>query len=174
MFKYLNSKFTQNATLFALLLVWIVSFFLPALEDNGPWFGYRAAYGSMVLFVGMVLALFRGAFGDVEAVPLFYGLLWIANVFMLASPWMLRRSRRGQGQVCIALLTVWDVLILATLWVLPAKAAKPLERSPFLVGYFVWQTSVLGMTAYLWLVRQQAKRLAMAPLQDGSVSRETT
>lgn len=172
-FNLLSSRRAQKAILFALLIVWIVSFFLPALEDYPPWLGYRAAAGSMILFVGMVLALFRGDFGDVaQAVALFYALLWIANVFMLASPWMLRRTRRGQGQICIALLSVWDVLILVGLWVRVPKGGSLVVGAKF--GYFVWQASVLGMTVYLWLVRQQGKRLAVAPLQDGTVSHVTT
>ena len=87
-----------------------------------------------------------------------YGLLWIANILMVASPLMLLRTRRGKGQVCIALLAVWDVLILVALWV-GAPKGSPLTPD-VKVGYFLWQASVLGMTIFLWLVREATKSLS--------------
>ncbi|HWF06776.1 MAG TPA: hypothetical protein VHA06_24010 [Candidatus Angelobacter sp.] len=104
----------------------------------------------------MVVALPHGGWQDPgAAVILLYGLLWIANVFMLASPWMLLRTRRGHGQICIAFLAVWDVLILVAIWVATPEG-YPLAAAAR-VGYFLWQASVLGMTIFLWLVRNEAK-----------------
>jgi hypothetical protein len=169
MFNYLGSRTVQRAVLFALLAVWMVSFFLPAL-DNPPMVGWKAARASMAILFVTAFARTKGWFADPGAiVVVLHGLLWIANALMLASPWMLARGRRRQGQVGIALLAVWDAMIFAAPWVTSATG----EPAPERFGYFVWQASILGMTAFLWLVRQQAKKPAAEPLQDGDVSRVT-
>jgi hypothetical protein len=47
------------------------------------------------------------------------------------------------------------VLILVALWVATPEG-YPLAAAAR-VGYFLWQASVLGMTIFLWLVRNEAK-----------------
>src|SRR4051794_7365274 len=100
------SRGVQLVLLFAILLVWIASFFLTALHlsDKGT-VGYIACF----LSANVGYTFLRSH----EVRDLYLGSFWLANVFMLASPFGLWRARISKAGVFLALFAVWDLLTLS-------------------------------------------------------------
>jgi hypothetical protein len=81
---------------------------------------------------------------------LYLGSFWIANLFMLASPFGLWRARLGKGGVFLALMAFWDVLTLS--YVLYYRVTG--LYASVLIGYSAWVGSLVAMTVLLLLVRR--------------------
>jgi hypothetical protein len=126
-----------------MLGVWILSFFVTALDLQGVIPGWRAAAISAVLLGTMerTQVLFH----------LYFGSFWLANLFVLASPWGLWRARRGRGGVYLGLFIIWDLLTLS--YVIYDRVTTP-QASTLRAGYWAWEASLVGMTIVLLLARR--------------------
>ena len=130
-----------------LLLLLIVaacaaSFFLPSINMDAVRPGYVACMMSVLVLKSI----------EPSAWPmhLYLGSFWLANVFMLASPFGLWRSRLGKGGVFISLLTLWDALTLSY-YVYHRVTGN---YASVLLGWFAWEASLVSLTLLLILVRR--------------------
>jgi hypothetical protein len=124
------------------LVVWIASFFLPAVNMNAIRPGYIAALMSISVLTSIEPTAWL--------THLYLGSFWIANLFMLASPFGLWRARLGKGGVFLALLAFWDVLTLS--YVVYHRVTG--NFASVLIGYWAWVSSLVAMTVLLFLVRR--------------------
>jgi len=128
------------------LLVWIASFFLPAVNMSAIRPGYIAALMSISVLTSIEPSAWL--------THLYLGSFWIANLFMLASPFGLWRARLGKGGVFLALMAFWDVLTLS--YVLYYRVTG--LYASVLIGYWAWVGSLVAMTVLLFLVRRERAR----------------
>jgi len=128
------------------LVVWIASFFLPAVNMSAIRPGYIAALMSISVLTSIEPSAWL--------THLYLGSFWIANLFMLASPFGLWRARLGKGGVFLALMAVWDVLTLS--YVLYHRVTG--LYASVLIGYWAWVGSLVAMTVLLFLVRRERVR----------------
>jgi hypothetical protein len=128
------------------LVVWIASFFLPAVNMSAIRPGYIAALMSISVLTSIEPSAWL--------THLYLGSFWIANLFMLASPFGLWRARLGKGGVFLALLAFWDVLTLS--YVLYHRVTG--LYASVLIGYWAWVGSLVAMTVLLFLVRRERVR----------------
>lgn len=128
------------------LVVWIASFFLPAVNMSAIRPGYIAALMSISVLTSIEPSAWL--------THLYLGSFWIANLFMLASPFGLWRARLGKGGVFLALMAFWDVLTLS--YVLYYRVTG--LYASVLIGYWAWVGSLVAMTVLLFLVRRERVR----------------
>jgi hypothetical protein len=128
------------------LVVWIASFFLPAVNMSAIRPGYIAALMSISVLTSIEPSAWL--------THLYLGSFWIANLFMLASPFGLWRARLGKGGVFLALMAFWDVLTLS--YVLYYRVTG--LYASVLIGYWAWVGSLVAMTLLLFLVRRERAR----------------
>lgn len=128
------------------LVVWIASFFLPAVNMSAIRPGYIAALMSISVLTSIEPSAWL--------THLYLGSFWIANLFMLASPFGLWRARLGKGGVFLALMAFWDVLTLS--YVLYYRVTG--LYASVLIGYWAWVGSLVAMTVLLFLVRRERAR----------------
>lgn len=128
------------------LIVWIASFFLPAVNMSAIRPGYIAALMSISVLTSIEPSAWL--------THLYLGSFWIANLFMLASPFGLWRARLGKGGVFLALMAFWDVLTLS--YVLYYRVTG--LYASVLIGYSAWVGSLVAMTVLLFLVRRERVR----------------
>ena len=128
------------------LVVWIASFFLPAVNMSAIRPGYIAALMSISVLTSIEPSAWL--------THLYLGSFWIANLFMLASPFGLWRARLGKGGVFLALMAFWDVLTLS--YVLYYRVTG--LYASVLIGYWAWVGSLVAMTLLMLLVRRERVR----------------
>ena len=143
---HMRSHGTQILVFLVIVVVWIVSFFLPSINSGSPRPGYIAAAMSM----SVLYSIERSAWGE----HLYLGSLWLANLFMLAAPFGLWRARNGKGGVFLALMVGWDLLTLSYF----CYDRMTHKFAGVLVGYFVWEATLVAMTLLLFAVRFVEKR----------------
>ena len=135
----------QSALFLLVLVVWIASFFLPAVNMNAIRPGYIAALMSISVLTSIEPSAWL--------THLYLGSFWIANLFMLASPFGLWRARLGKGGVFLALLAFWDVLTLS--YVLYHSVTG--NFASVLIGYWAWTGSLVAMTLLLFVSRERVR-----------------
>jgi len=128
------------------LVVWIASFFLPAVNMSAIRPGYIAALMSISVLTSIEPSAWL--------THLYLGSFWIANLFMLASPFGLWRAHLGKGGVFLALMAFWDVLTLS--YVLYHRVTG--LYASVLIGYWAWVGSLVAMTLLMLLVRRERVR----------------
>jgi hypothetical protein len=136
------SRGMQIVLFLLVLVVWIASFFLPAVNMSAIRPGYIAALMSISVLTSIEPSAWL--------THLYLGSFWIANLFMLASPFGLWRARLGKGGVFLALMAFWDVLTLS--YVLYYRVTG--LYASVLIGYSAWVGSLVAMTVLLLLVRR--------------------
>jgi hypothetical protein len=145
--KFLRPQSLQRL-LYVIWLIWICSFSLPAHvspafrhpEQIETHFGLEAFTESFFCFV-----------------CLYYGQLWIGNLFMIIAPFMLPRAFGGRGRVYAAFLAMFAVLpaLLPLGWVEPVVHIA--------IGFYVWWISMLLMAALFGVVLLPRKRVSTHP-----------
>jgi hypothetical protein len=140
------SRGMQIALFLLVLVVWIASFFLPAVNMSAIRPGYIAALMSISVLTSIEPSAWL--------THLYLGSFWIANLFMLASPFGLWRARLGKGGVFLALMAAWDVLTLS--YVVYHRVTG--NYASVLIGYWAWVGSLVAMTLLLLLVRRERVR----------------
>ena len=135
----------QFALLLLILAACVGAFFLPSLNLDKPVVGYLAA----LLSANVGYTFVRNH----ELRDLYLGSFWIANLFMLSSPFGLWRARLGKGDVFLALLALWDVLTLS----FGIYSRVRHDVGNVIIGWYVWETSLVAMTLLLLLVRAQSR-----------------
>lgn len=142
---------SQKTVLVILVAIWAASFFLPALRGPGSTSGdmmpgYLAAFLSAICLRVGVLG------GQDWGLGLYLGSFCLANLFMVALPFALRRIRRGKGALFLKLMVAWDLLTFS--YVL----SRPINREyhPVSVGWWMWEISLFGTTALLFQLRSDA------------------
>jgi hypothetical protein len=140
------SRGMQIVLFLLVLVVWIASFFLPAVNMSAIRPGYIAALMSISVLTSIEPSAWL--------THLYLGSFWIANLFMLASPFGLWRARLGKGGVFLALMAFWDVLTLS--YVLYYRVTG--LYASVLIGYWAWVGSLVAMTVLLFLVRRERVR----------------
>jgi hypothetical protein len=138
-------------TLWILVAIWIVSFFLPTYVDVRPSFG-----GGPTINSGVVAAL-----GSVFAItnPI-YGFAWIANVFMLIAPF--RANSAHQGKACIFAILFYAAALLGWSCAFPPFRFSRTEVGLLTTGFFVWELSILS-AATLFLATAFRRWLVAIP-----------
>lgn len=112
------------------LLVWVISLFLPAATTM-TWNGEQSSKGSDLAIASAIFFW----------VPVF-GWASLANVFMLISPFEIKRVRRGKGRVFACLFLVFAVIPMAIAF--PVRGMlNPGEVRTLETGFYVWQASLL-------------------------------
>lgn len=132
------SRGIQIALLFLILLVCAAAFFLPSvkLSDKGT-LGYIACF----LSADVGYTFFRSH----QLRDLYLGTFWFANVLMLASPFGLWRARLGKAAVFLMLMVVWDLLTVSYAYYCRINH----DVGTPLVGWYVWEGSLIAMTILL-------------------------
>ncbi len=144
----MRSLGVQFALLFLILAICAGAFFLPSLSLDKPVIGYLTA----LLSANVGYTFVRSH----QLRDLYLGAFWIANLLMLASPFGLWRARLGKGGVFLTLLVVWDVLTLS--FGLYSRVHH--DVGTVLIGWWVWEASLVAMTLLLIVVRSQSRRRA--------------
>ena len=154
----MNSRHLQHTACAVILAVWIASFFLPSLADGQNTLpGYAAAgLSAMALGIG-VKSLFTSKDSDLPTM-LYLGSFCLANVLMLVAPFTLRLARRGRALVILCLMGFW--ILLNWSYILYGQATK--NTNLVRLGWWVWEGSLISMTALILLVRHQS-RIAPTP-----------
>jgi len=138
-----------------IFVVWAVSFVLPAI-DIYDWGKRVTALGIEAMVYSMVRGslmfwVYHEDFSKFQKHPqdllaLWYGLLWTANLPMLASPLLLNRVLRFKGKI-FALILVAAVMF-------PLRLYKRLGEVGILgvhLGLFVWIGALAAMALFfLW------------------------
>lgn len=137
----------QFALLLLILAVCAASFFLPSINMDAVRPGYVACMMSITVLTSIEPSAWL--------MHLYLGSFWFANLFMLASPFGLWRARLGKGGVFLLLMGFWDALTLSY-YVYHRVTGN---YAAVLVGWCVWEASLVAMTLLLFLVRR-ARRLA--------------
>src|SRR6266496_5428312 len=136
----MRSRGLQIALFLLILAVWIASFFLPALYLDKNVIGYMAA-----LLSADVMYTFARSH---QLQDLYLGSFWLANVFLLASPFALWRAWKGKAGAFITLLAFWDVLTLS--FAIYCRVRHDLGS--VLIGWYVWEASLVAMPLLLLLI----------------------
>lgn len=142
----MRSRGTQAVLLLLLFVLCVASFFLPAIKMDAVRPGYIAAFMS----ISVLTSIERSSW----LLHLYLGSLWMANLFMLASPFGLWRVRLGKGGVFLALMAFWNALALS--YFVYHEVTK--NFASVLVGYWVWVASLIATTMVLLIVRSQNRR----------------
>jgi hypothetical protein len=87
-----------------------------------------------------------------EVRDLYLGSFWLANLFLLASPFGLWRMRQRRGGVFLMLFVLWDLLTLS----FGVYSRIHHDIGSVLVGWYVWEASLVAMTVLLFAVRAQS------------------
>lgn len=135
----------QSGLLLLLIAACAASFFLPAINMDA----IRPGYIACMMSVSVLTSIEPNAW----ATHLYLGSFWIANLFMLASPFGLWRARLGRGGVFIGLLVVWDLLTLSY-YVYHRSTGN---FAAVLIGWWAWEASLLALTILLLLVRARSR-----------------
>jgi hypothetical protein len=134
----------QLVLLLLILGVCIASFLLPAINMDAIRPGYIACMMSVTVLTSIEPSAWLS--------HLYLGSFWIANLFMLASPFGLWRARLGKGGVFIALMLFWDLLTLS--YFLYHRLTG--NYASVLIGWCVWEASLFAMTLLLLIVRTKS------------------
>jgi len=137
------SRVLQVALLLLILAGWVLSYFLPALDLGKSTLGYMAAF----LSANVCYTFFRSH----QLRDLYFGSFWIANIFMLASPFGLWRARLGKGGIFLVLMTLWDLLTLS--FAAYIRTQHDLGTVKLLVGWYTWEATLVAMTVLLFATR---------------------
>ena len=132
----------QLALLLLLLAVCAGSFFLPAINMDAVRPGYIAAMMSFTVLTSIE--------PNSVFTHLYLGSFWIANLLMLLSPVALWRARRGKGAIFLVLFVLWDALTLSYYFYHRFTG----NFAAVLIGWCVWEASLVGMTVLLLAVRR--------------------
>ena len=145
----MRSLAVQFALLVLIFAICAASFFLPAVNMGAV----RPGYIACVMSASVLSSIEPSAW----ALHLYLGSFWIANLFMLASPFGLWRARLGKGGVFLALLIIWDLLTLSYLVYHRVTG----QYASVLLGWWVWEASLVTMSLLLLLVRRAARHSAV-------------
>ena len=135
-----------------LFALWALSFLLPADSDLTT-FGYGLA---LLSYVSLVLCIGEGPEGPDALFLCYNGLLGLANLPMLVTPFGLSRAQKGKGRLLAALLAVFAIP--GTLLPFTPVGREIWGRG---IAFPVWVASVFGMAIlFLWVAfsRRGAKR----------------
>ena len=143
---------SQNIVAVVIICVWAASFFVPAIYLDKRLPGYFAAFLSGFALYTAIHGLFSGDHTDLPYL-LYVGSFCFANIFMIAAPFALRIARRGGGRTFLVLMTVWDALTLS--WLAYAKLKG--NAGSVLLGWWMWEASLICMTVFLLLVWHDAR-----------------
>jgi hypothetical protein len=135
-----------------ILAFWIYSFFLPVQNVATPggsktYKGWEEAIGSLVLFF----------------IP-YYGQLWIGNIFMMASPFYLKRLESGKARVYALWFLFFALLPLAFPFYPQAdfmENHKKIEE-----GFYLWVGTLLAMSILCLSIALMSKPLQEKPPLD--------
>jgi hypothetical protein len=141
----MRSGALQAVLLLAILAIAVGSFFLPAIEMGATRPGYIAAAMSFTVLTSIE----RTAW----ATHLYLGSFWIANLFLIASPFGLWRARLGRGGIFIVLAAMWDLLTLSY----PIYHRVTGNYASVRAGYWVWEASLVAMTFLLLVVSRTSR-----------------
>jgi hypothetical protein len=126
-----------------LFVLWIISFTLPAVRSSNFPNGFSETdYGYHLAFISIYFVW----------VP-YFGQLWIVNIFMLLAPSFVKRSEPGKRSAYVYLLAIAAILPLPLLFM----KTLPLVLNAFrawLLSFYVWQGSLLGMAIWFVLFRR--------------------
>jgi hypothetical protein len=131
---------------------WILSFFLPTgsvLTPGGPktYKGWEEAIGSLFLVF----------------IP-YYGQLWIGNIFMIASPFYLKRLETGRGRAYALWFAFFSILPCAYPFFPQVEFMENLKKIE--VGFYMWGATLLAMSALCFSMALRYKPLEQRPLLD--------
>jgi hypothetical protein len=131
---------------------WIFSFFLPAQNVLTPggfktYKGWEEAIGSLFL-----------AF-----IP-YYGQLWIGNIFMIASPFYLKRLESGKGRAYALWFVFFSMLPLAFPF-FPQSGFME-NHKKIEVGFYVWVGTLLAMSVLCLSIALTYNSLEAKPSDD--------
>lgn len=132
----------QIALLLSLLAVCAASFFLPSINMDAVRPGYIACMMSATVLTSIEPSAW--------SMHLYLGSFWLANLFMIASPFGLWRARLGKGGFFIALMALWDLDTLS--YYVYHRATG--SYASVLLGWWTWEASLVFMTLLLVLVRR--------------------
>ncbi len=132
----------QLALLVFVVAVCVASFFLPSINMDA----IRPGYVACVMSATVLTSIERSAW----LMHLYLGSFWLANLFLLASPFGLWRARLGKGGVFIALMAFWDVLTLSYYVYYRITG----NYASVLLGWWVWEASLVAMTLLFVLIRR--------------------
>lgn len=135
-----------------ILAFWFYSFFLPVQHVatlGGPktYKGWEEAIGSLVLFF----------------IP-YYGQLWIGNIFMIASPFYLKRLERGRGRV----YALWFVFFALLPFAFPFYPQSNFmeNHQKIEAGFYLWAGSLLAMSILCLSTALMCKPIQETPSLD--------
>jgi hypothetical protein len=134
--------------------VWVISFFLPAVNLAVD-MGRRPARGWEIAWVALVLSFVPVKGMWLIAIPGVW-LVWM-NLFMLIAPFEIRRIKRGQGRVFAVLFSLGTVLTMVIVYVPDLSSATGLR-----VGFYLWAFSLIA-TAGMLLRTLWRSRLGTLP-----------
>ena len=133
---------TQVALHLLLLALWVVSFFLPALSLDKPVVGYITA----LLSANVGYTFIRSH----QVRDLYLGSFWLANLFMLASPFGLWRARIRKGKVFLTFFAIFNVLTLS----FGVYSRIHHDVGTVLIGWWLWEASLVGLTMLMFAIRR--------------------
>jgi len=149
-----QSRRRQNNTCAALLVVWGISFFLPAMQVDTFGNGRLTQRGWELALSSMVFFWFP-----------YYGQLWLVNPLMATAPYFLKRIRNGKGRVYVIFLAIFAILPLGFPFFPNAGFMETFRGLAF--GFYVWTASLLGMAILcIGMISDRAKALAPHTLAD--------
>ena len=131
----------QVVLLLVLIGVCTVSFFLPSINMGAV----RPGYVACVMSITVLTSIEPSAW----LMHVYLGSFWLANLFMLASPFGLWRARLGKGGIFIGVMAFWDVLTLSYFVYHHVTG----NYASVLLGWCVWEISLVAMTLLLICVR---------------------
>jgi len=146
------------------MIVWGASFFFPTLINRPEdWFfpgvspGFLAPVASFFMMV-MTIAIIshegaRGVSRPEEALLYFsISSLWLANLWMILAPAMIKRLRKGKGQFFLLTTWIWT-LVPIPIAIKVSKNNSAIEGTRITTGFYVWWASFIFMalicTAYM-------------------------
>ena len=138
----MRSRGLQTLLFLLILALWIASFFLPAINMDATRPGYIAA----AMSISVLTSIQRSAW----LLPLYLGSFWMANLFLLASPFGLWRARLGKGGVFMGLMAFWDILTLS--YFVYHRVTG--NYASVLIGWYAWEASLVTMTILLFSIRR--------------------
>lgn len=154
----MNVKNTSSPNLLWIcLVVWVISFFLPAAETAG-WTGRQTEFGWQV-------ALEALAFFFVPIKGAWFGFdphVWsvFANFFMLWAPFQIKRLKKTNGRTFAIAFAIAAAVPVGLLFI-PESMDLASVRA-FEVGFALWALSILGASAWFsWTV--WSKGMALLP-----------
>ncbi len=144
------------------LLTWAISLFLPTVTcSKNDWFFPGQSPGFLAALMSFLALLFwMLAFGmkptDTSAIVYAYiGSLWVANVLMLAAPFLVSAIQRRRRFAFVVMLWIWFLLALPLAFL--SRKSSDAESLEF--GYFVWLFSLFTMALLMTGLYAQAPRV---------------